>query len=96
MNVAKKEEFVAQNLDRLVEQCAYGDESLSFLAVYSFIEGYLRERCGIPFEARNSKGQPFNLHNIMGFFANVLNQRHDVTTGEIVAENQNRKDIKKY
>lgn len=34
--------YVEQNIDRLIKQCDDGDEAMSFLAIYSFIEGYFR------------------------------------------------------
>lgn len=34
--------FVEENIGRLIKQCDGGDEAVSFLAIYSFIEGYFR------------------------------------------------------
>lgn len=98
MDTRKKEEFIAQNLDRIVEQCTYGDESMSFLAVYSFIEGYLRERCGISFRSQNGNNnrEPNFSIIVKDRFDELLRLRHDVTTGDIGGERQNRNDIIKY
>lgn len=35
--------FVDENIERLIKQCDGGDEAMTFLAIYSFIEGYFRE-----------------------------------------------------
>ena len=35
--------FVEDNIKRLIKQCEYGDEAMTFLAIYSFIEGYFRD-----------------------------------------------------
>lgn len=37
-------DFVEQNIDRVIKQCNGGDEAITFLAIYSFIEGYFREK----------------------------------------------------
>lgn len=46
----RAEEFVNENIDRLIEQCENGEESMSFLAIYSFIEGYARFVCDLSWE----------------------------------------------
>ena len=38
------DDFVEQNIDRLIKQCNGGDEAITFLAIYSFIEGFFREK----------------------------------------------------
>ncbi|BDC95506.1 NusA N-terminal domain-containing protein [Treponema saccharophilum] len=35
--------FVDENIKRLIKQCDGGDEAMTFLAIYSFIEGYFRD-----------------------------------------------------
>ena len=47
--------FVEENLDRLINQCENGDESISFLAIFSFLEGWLREKLNLPFSTNNKK-----------------------------------------
>lgn len=47
--------FVDENLDRLINQCENGDESISFLAIFSFLEGWLREKLNLPFSTNNKK-----------------------------------------
>ena len=42
MNSVDKNDFVDKNIERLIKQCQGGDEAMSFLAIYSFIEGYFR------------------------------------------------------
>ena len=37
-------EYVENNIERVVKQCMGGDESMSFLAVYSFVEGFFRNK----------------------------------------------------
>lgn len=46
--------FVDENLDRLIKQCEKGDESISFLAIFSFLEGWLREKLNLPFSTNNN------------------------------------------
>ena len=46
--------FVDENLDRLINQCENGDESISFLAIFSFLEGWLREKLNLPFSKNNN------------------------------------------
>lgn len=41
--MAQNSDFVEENIDRLIKQVENGDEAMSFLAIYSFIEGYFRK-----------------------------------------------------
>lgn len=41
--------FVEENIDRLIIQCKNGDESISFLAIFAFLEGWLRDKLNLPF-----------------------------------------------
>ena len=53
--------FIDENMKRLIKQCENGDEAMSFLAVYSFIEGYFRDL--YPNDFKWEKG--FSFHQIM-------------------------------
>lgn len=46
-------DFVDQNINRLIKQCNGGDEAITFLAIYSFIEGYFREKFPNEFKWEN-------------------------------------------
>ena len=48
------QDFVKLNIDRLINQCENGDESISFLAIFSFLEGWLREKLNLPFSTNNN------------------------------------------
>lgn len=48
------QDYVNENIPRLIEQIESGDRAMSFMAIYSFIEGYGRIKC--PQFAFNSGG----------------------------------------
>jgi hypothetical protein len=55
MNSVDKNDFVDKNIERLIKQCQGGDEAMSFLAIYSFIEGYFRETYPNKFKNKDKK-----------------------------------------
>ena len=67
--------FFDENIERLLKQVEYGDESFSFLAMYSFIEGYLRKRLNINY--RWNKDFP----EIIELFIQNQNRRSDCPYG---------------
>lgn len=78
--------FVEQNIERLIKQCENGDDAMSFLAIYSFIEGYFRDL--YPNDFKWEKDIKFNQ------MIDFIKSRHLVTS--FPAESKLYDVLKKY
>lgn len=76
------EDFIEKNIGRLIKQFKGGDEAITFLAIYSFIEGYLRNKYPEKFPMSGyyaeGKWQYYTFDKIIKSFIKFQNlQKHD-------------------
>lgn len=82
-----------KNIDRIIQQCNGGDEAMTFLAIYSFMEGYGRDKLKLPFDGEKkyfnniiyelskywSKSERNVIDSLEAFYNDWINYRSSIT-----------------